>query len=110
MSVPSKVIKGIIEQKLLSLHTAYFAIVLSVSGNEAKIQPLNMIKPTGGTAIKQAVLTVPIMSNVRKFSTQSIEVNGKTITIPKVEKIEKGDIVYCLCAERDITETKSSHS
>lgn len=106
MSEASKVISGMIEQKLLNLHTAYFATVISVSGNSAKIQPLNMIKAAGQSGKKQAVLTVPILKNVRKFSTQTIMVKDVTITVPKIDTIEAGDIVYCLCSERDITETK----
>ena len=114
MSEASKVINGMIEQKLLNLHTAYFATVISVSGDTAKIQPLNMIKAAGCTAKKQAVLTVPIMRNVRKFSTETITVTTEmddkiTITIPKVDTISAGDIVYCLCSERDITETKKGN-
>lgn len=106
MSEASKTINTLIEQKLLSLHTAYFATVISVNGNIAKIQPLNMIKATGSTAKKQAVLTVPILKNVRKFSTEKIKINDVEITVPKVDTIEVGDTVYCLCGERDITETK----
>ena len=111
MSTSSNVLNDLIEQKLLNLHTAYFAKVISVNGNMAKIQPLNMIKAVGKNAQKQAVLTVPIMRNVRKFSTQKVTVttenNDKfTMTIPKVDTISAGDIVYCLCSERDITETR----
>lgn len=106
MSEASKAINVMVEQKLLNLHTAYFAKVISVSGNSAKIQPLNMIKAVGQSGKKQAVLTVPILKNVRKFSTQSITIKDFNITIPKIGMIEAGDIVYCLCSERDITETK----
>ena len=107
MSEPSKIINGMIEQKLLSLHTAYFAEVLKTDGKTAKIQPLNMFREKGEEAQKQAVLTVPILQNVKKLSTQTVNINGNTVTLPKVGDIEKGDIVYCLCAERDITETKN---
>jgi hypothetical protein len=107
MSDPKKVIKRLIDQKLLALHTAYFAEVLKVDGNEAKIQPLNMIKEKGEEPQKQAVLTVPILQNVKKLSTQNITINGSSVTVAKVTDIKKGDIVYCLCAERDITETKN---
>lgn len=109
MSEASKVISGMIEQKLLNLHTAYFATVISVNGNTAKIQPLNMVKAAGNTAKKQAVLTVPILRNVRKLSTQNIKINDVEITIPKVETIAAGDTVYCLCSERDMTETKKGN-
>lgn len=107
MSEPSKIINGMIEQKLLSLHTAYFAKVLNTDGKTAKIQPLNMIKEKGGEAQKQAVFTVPILQNVKKLSSQTVNINGEKITLPKVTDVEKGDIVYCLCSERDITETKN---
>lgn len=109
MSEASKVINGIIEQKLLNLHTAYFAKVISADGKYAKIQPLNMIKATGGAAKKQAVLTVPILQNVRKFSTKTVYIDDSSITIPTVSEIGAGDIVYCLCSERDITETKKGN-
>lgn len=66
MSDPKKVLKRLIDQKLLALHTAYFAEVLKVDGDEAKIQPLNMIKEKGEEPQKQAVLTVPILQNVKK--------------------------------------------
>lgn len=111
MSNSGDVLNGLIEQKLLGLHTAFFAKVLSVSGDSAKIQPLNMIKATGKNAQKQAVMTVPILKNVRKFATKTITVTTEmddkfSITIPTVSTISSGDIVYCMCSERDITETK----
>lgn len=109
MSVSGNVLNGITEQKLLNLHTGFFAKVISVNGNMAKIQPLNMIKAVGGSAKKQAVLSVPIMQNVRKFSTEKKTINGTEITLPKIVGISKGDTVYCLCGERDITETRKGN-
>ena len=109
MSIATSVMSEMIEKKLLNLHTAYFAKVISVSGKTAKIQPLNMIKAQGQSAKKQAVLTVPIMQNVRKFSTRQVKIEGTTITIPTVSNIEAGDIVYCLCGERDITDTRKGN-
>lgn len=106
MSSPKKVINDLIDQKLLSLHTAYFAKVISVEGSSAKIQPLNMIKEKGEDAQQQAVLTVPILQNVKKLSSQTVTINGSSVKVAKVTDIEKDDIVYVLCAERDITETK----
>jgi len=104
MSDPRKIIKTLIDQKLLNLHTAYFAKVLSVDGNSAKIQPLFMAKEKGKTAQKRAVLTAPILKNVKKLSTQTLTIDGSPVTLPKVTNIEEGDVVYVLCAERDITE------
>ena len=116
MSTVSNVLNDLIEKKLLNLHTGFFAKVLSVNSdnNTAKIQPLNMIKAAGKNAKKQAVMTVPILKNVHKFSEQTVTIKTEqsdyaTITIPKIDPIEKGDIVYCLCSERDITETKKGN-
>lgn len=78
---------NIIENKLLEMHTAYLATVISVKNRTAKIQPLGMTKEVGKTAQKQSVLTaVPFVKHI--------------------EKLEKGDIVVCICCERDITEAK----
>jgi hypothetical protein len=111
LSTSSNVLNDLIEQKLLSLHTAFFAKVISVSGNNAKIQPLNMIKANGKQAKKQAVMTVPILKNVRKFATKTVTITTEmddkfSITIPTVSTISSGDIVYCACGEREITDNK----
>lgn len=106
MSSPKKIIDTLIEQRLLNLHTAYFAKVLSVSDDTAKIQPLFMAKEKGEKAQKRAVLTAPILKNVKKLSTQTMTINGSSVTLPKVTNIEEGDVVYVMCAERDISEAK----
>lgn len=80
-------IHGMINNALMQTHTAFCAKVISVNGNSAKVQPLNMVKAIGGEAKKQAVIdNVPILQHVGT--------------------LEKGDTVYCMCAERDITDTK----
>lgn len=87
MSVANNVIQGMINNALMQTHTAFCGKVISVSGKYAKVQPLNMIKAIGGKAQKQAVITsVPILQHV--------------------EGVKKGDTVFCVCAERDITETR----
>ncbi len=87
MGKESNVIQTMINNALMQTHTAFCATVLSVSGSKAKVQPLNMVKAVGGKAQKQAAITdVPILQHVGT--------------------VKKGDTVYCLCAERDITETK----
>ena len=106
MSSASKVIDSLIEQKLLGLHTAYFAKVISVYGDTAKIQPLNMVKAAGQTAKKQAVLTVPILPSAHKHGWRTIYTEDSSFSVPTVESVSSGDIVLCLCGERDITETK----
>lgn len=83
-----------VEQKLLNLHTAFTAKVISVVIDEKtgkiirKIQPLNLTKQYGKEAEKQAVIEdVPILKHIGE--------------------VEKGDIVFCMCADRNITETKN---
>ena len=122
---------NMIDNKLKALHTAYLAKVLSVNGATAKIQPLGYIKAYGETAQKQAPLSnVPIAT--QKIVNKTIEVvdgvsldiekdgdnvkdvklniTNKTITIPQVESISAGDIVICVCCERDITEAKKGNN
>lgn len=83
-------VNGMISNALMTTHTAFCGKVLSVSGRSAKVQPLNMIKAIGGAAKKQAVIeNVPILQHVGT--------------------VKKGDTVYCLCAERDITDTKKGN-
>lgn len=80
-------IHGLINNALMNTHTAFCAKVLSVKGKNAKVQPLNMVKAKGGEAKKQAIIeNVPILEHVTGVS--------------------KGDTVFCVCAERDITDTR----
>lgn len=103
----AKYFDDFIDNKLLSLHTAYLAKVLSVKGKTAKIQPLGMTKETGEKAMKQSVLTsVPIMQTARKFKTKSISVGDHTWSGYQPCPIEAGDIAVCICCERNITEAK----
>lgn len=83
-----KFFENMVDKKLLDLHTAFLAQVLSVSEKTAKIQPLGMTKETGGTARKYA----PIPS--------------AAITRQVRENISVGDIAVCICCDRDITEAK----
>lgn len=125
------VLNNMIENKLRALHTAYLAKVLSVSGNTAKIQPLGYVKAYGEAAQKQSPLSnVPIAT--QKIVNETIEVvdkvslelekdgdnvtdvklniTNKTVTIPQVESISAGDIVICVCCERDITQAKNGNN
>lgn len=80
-----KVIENIIEDRLLELSTAYLAKVISVKGRRAKIQPLGKVKEIGKKEQTQSVLT--------------------SVPFPKhIEKLEKDDIVLCVCCDRNITE------
>ena len=104
MSKGSNVIQTMIENALLRTHTAFLGKVISVSGGYAKVQPLNMVKAVGGKAQKQAVIPdVPILKPNYKMS---VTYKGEGCSESYVCDIEKGDTVFCVCAERDITETK----
>ena len=101
----SNVFDGMIEEKLLNLHTAFIAKVVSVqSARKCSVQPLDKIKAYGKTAQTQAVVTnVPVLSHVRHYSTDD---DGHL----KLSSIKKGDIVLCVCAERDISSSVKGHS
>lgn len=95
MSNVSNVIQGMINNALMQTHTAFCGKVLSVSGDFAKVQPLHMTKAVGGKAQKLPPITnVPILK-------PSYKTNAGYICDIKV-----GDTVFCVCAERDITETR----
>lgn len=140
------VTEQMLNNKLLALHTAYLAKVISTNGKTAKIQPLGMTKAYGGIAQKQSPLSsVPILNSARyKHSTKTITyvtevtvtpkvtketktiedttityVSGVTVTptvltkseeIPVLVPLAAGDIVLCVCCERDITEAKKGNN
>ena len=100
----SNVIQGMINNALMQTHTAFCGKVISVSGDYAKVQPLNMVKAIGGKAQKQAVITkVPILQPAHKAK---VKYDGKWCEVEYECTIKAGDTVYCVCAERDITETR----
>ena len=108
-----------IEKKLKDLHTAYLAKVLTVSGNKATVQPLGLIKEYGGATKKQAIVSnIPIAT--KKITSKSITfvsdatLSGETLNATKkteniavVSPIVSGDIVICVCCDRDITDAKN---
>lgn len=99
-------IHGIVNNALMQTHTAFCAKVLSVSGSSARVQPLNMVKAIGGSAKKQAVIdNVPILKPTY-IPTVSCRGDDCNVSAGLALNIKAGDTVYCLCAERDITETK----
>lgn len=99
MSATTNYISGLINNALMQTHTAFCGKVLSVSGGFAKVQPLNMVKAKGGNAQKQAVITkVPILEPTYRIKGAAYECN-----------IKAGDTVFCVCAERDITETRKGN-
>lgn len=99
-------IQSAINNALMQTHTGFFAKVLSVNGWEAKIQPLNMVKAVGGKAQKQpAIIKVPILKPTYFASSARCSESECNVSLA-YERIKAGDTVYCVCAERDITETR----
>lgn len=86
MSNATNVFQGMINNALMQTHTAFCGKVLSVSGKYAKVQPLHMTKAIGGKQEKRPPIEkVPILQHV--------------------EGVKKGDTVFCVCCERDLTDT-----
>lgn len=95
-----------IEKKLLDLNTAYIAKVINTNGNTAKVQPLGKIKQYGEDAQNQAVVSnVPIIYSARfKIAKQTVEIDGTEYDLATLKPIGAGDIVICVCCDRDISQ------
>lgn len=93
----------IIRQQLMEINTAFIGKVISCSGDEATVQPLNMIRAQGGDAKKQALITgCPVAKSAGYL------IPGTCPTKPSSWRgVSAGDIVICVCCDRDITETRS---
>lgn len=99
MIMKGTVFQDMIEQALLQVHTGFFATVISASGNLATVQPLNLIKAVGGQPQKQAVIpNCPVLDSAVKFT---------SLSPAAARRVQAGDTVYCVCADRDITETRT---
>lgn len=93
------VFNEMIEQALLQVHTGFVGRVVGVSGNLASVQPLNMVKAVGGQPQRQAVIpNCPILDSAVKFT---------SLSPVAVRRVQAGDTVYCVCADRDISETRA---
>lgn len=123
-------IENMISEKLLNLHTAFLGKVVSVQGEDkCSVQPLDKIKAYGKAAKSQAVITnVPVLNHVRHYTLvkQALTVKdthtggGSVSPNPhpsadneghlRVEPIKTGDIVLCVCCERDITSSSKGVS
>jgi hypothetical protein len=103
-----KYLENLVDQRLLDLHTSYIGKVLSVSGSTAKIQPLGMVKQYGEKAKSQAVVSnVPIAQSARyKITPKKVTIEDGVYTLAEFTPIAAGNIVICVCCERDITEAK----
>ena len=119
-----KFIDDAIERQIKDLHCAFLAKVVSVSGKTATVQPLGMVKEYGGKAKKQAIIeNVPIaIQRVKEQSFTYVSsvsvVSGAiyvTAVVPQTKKqtvlvldpIKTGDIVVCVCCDRDITDARN---
>lgn len=100
-----KFFESIVNKKMLDLHTAFLGKVISVSGDSAKVQPLGMTKEIGGAAKPFApVSSVPITQQAR----YKLKVSGEAVV--SASPIESGDVVICVCCDRDITAAKQGKS
>lgn len=110
-----KVFDNMIENKLLDLHTAYIGKVLSYSDGKATVQPLGVTKQRGKKAQTQSIVSdIPVIESAKnKIGTKTITYvynsagDTKTETILTLTPLKKGDLVFCVCAERDITEARN---
>lgn len=115
--------ENIIEEKLLGVHTAYIAKVISYNNGQATVQPLGLVKQYGKAAQKQPVVSrIPVIQSARN---KIIEVNRscgtgvtggencelltENRTHLELEPLAAGDLVFCMCADRDITEAKNGN-
>jgi hypothetical protein len=103
------IIRELIEKELLELRTGYIGKVLSFDGTTAKIQPLLMTKQYGKPATKHSVVSnVPVIESARyKLGEKTINC-GDGIYNEVLTKVPlaAGDLVFCMCADRDITEAR----
>lgn len=107
------IFNGMIEEKLLNLRTAYIGKVLSFDGTCAAVQPLGVVKQYGKPAVKQAIVSdVPVVASARyKISTEDrtcrvgdLESEKRTHVV--LTPLDVGDLVFCVCADRDISEAR----
>lgn len=108
------ILDSLMEEKLMNMHTAFVGRIISVSGDTATVQPLNKVKQYGKAAQAQAVITdVPILYNARyKLKPYTLKYEGGGDTVKELKTVERvdlksGDIVFCVCADRDISETRN---
>ncbi|MBR5823721.1 MAG: hypothetical protein IKY67_06230 [Paludibacteraceae bacterium] len=115
--------EGMVEEKLLNLHTAFIGKIISMEGDSlCSVQPLDKIKAYGQKPKNQSVITnVPILNHVRRYTLvkQTLQIHdtysgGGSVTPTthptaeneghiRIEPLRIGDIVLCVCVERDIS-------
>lgn len=119
----AKYLDDIMEDKLLNLHTAYIGKVLSYNDGKATVQPLGMVKQYGKSAERYAVVSnIPVVQSaqnkiitvVRTCGTgttggDSCRLITESRTHLELVPLAAGDLVFCVCADRDITEAKNGN-
>lgn len=85
------IIEQIINSKIMNMHTAYLAKVISFNQDKADIQPLVATVSYDGTSEPYPIIpNVPVIVSARK--------NGQN------EDLSEGAVVLTICCERSITE------
>lgn len=116
-----KFFENIVENKLLNTHTSFIGRVLSTNGVTAKIAPLGMSKGYDGSVLAQSPISnVPIIHSARwKLKKEKLRyvknVSDHTPAFEEVDilvptEIAAGDVVVCVCCERDISEAKKGNN
>ena len=101
--------KGMVENSMLDLHTGYIGRVVAFDGATAKVQPLAMQKEINQAPKRLPIIAdVPVVNSARfKFSVREFqcEIGAGTETRQHIvgEPLAPGDLVYCVCADRDIS-------
>lgn len=101
-----------IERKLMDLHCAYIGKVVSTDGSTATVQPLGKIKEVGSTSGKTQAVVANVPIACKKFTSKTITylisaegaTRSETVAVPS--PLAAGDLVVCVCADRDITDAR----
>ncbi len=106
-----KYVNSRIDEKILGINTAYLAKVLSVNGDMARLQPLNIHRAMGGKAEQQSTTTAVIPPNVKlrekKITYRISDNESETTTVLVPDSLAVGDIVYVGVCDRDISNAKN---
>ena len=85
------ILEQIINSRIMNIHTAYLAKVISFNQNKADIQPLvASVSYDGNSEPYPIIPNVPVIVSARK--------NGQN------EELGEGDIVLAVCCERSISD------
>lgn len=110
-------VKNMIDKQLMDLHCGYIGKVIWTDGETATVQPLGLIKDAGSASTKEhaVVADVPVACRYKitaKTITYAVDADGNTRsqTVAVPTQIAKGDLVACLCADRDITESRRGNN